>query len=101
MKKTKQNLILFIQPPIDPWSSPSKIGNSYINRFVIDEEASFELLGVYQLSKIDMSPVPEKERERYVFDNKMIDSAIKKSAEYTTKRLNSFSVRWKFLVRQF
>ena len=92
MKKTKQNLILFIQPPIDPWSSPSKIGNSYINRFVIDEEASFELLGVYQLSKIDMSPVPEKERERYVFDNKMIDSAIKKSAEYTTKRLNTHLV---------
>ena len=98
MTKTKQNLILFIEPSIDPWSSPSKIGNSYINRFVIDEEASFELLGVHHLSswgslsQNENDIVQQKVREDFVLDNEIIDSAIKKSAEYTTKRLNTHLV---------
>ena len=95
MTKTKQNLILCIQPPIDPWSSPSKIGNSYINRFAIDEEAAFEIIGIYNLSKTRVvssdedSVLTGKTIDDMVFDNKIIDSAIKKAAEYKTKRLNT------------
>lgn len=95
MTKTKQNLILFIEPSIDPWSSPSKMGNSYINRFVIDEEAGFELLGVYYLSKWgDVSqnekyPCRQKNIEDRFFDKELIDSGVTKAAEYQTERLNT------------
>ena len=95
MTKAKQNLVLFIEPPIDPWSSPSKIGNSYINRFAIDEEAAFEIIGIYNLSKmrvvgsIENYGFGERRGEDMVSDNEIIDSAIKKSAEYKTKRLNT------------
>ena len=95
MTKTKQNLVLFINPSIDPWSSPSKIGNSYINRFVIDEDAAFELLGIYTLSTIrdvsrnDNFIVRQKNLEDHFFDHELIDSAIKKAAESKAKRLNT------------
>ena len=95
MAKTKQSFILFIVPPVDPWSSPSKIGHSYMNRFSIDEEAGFELLGVYNLSKLrDTSPNEDViTREKYIqdrfYDLEMIDSAIGKTARCTSKRLNT------------
>ena len=95
MTKTKQNLVLFIEPPIDPWSSPSKIGISYVNRFVIDEDAGFDLLGVYNLSK--WQDVSQNEKyscrqnkiEDRFFDKKLIDSAVTKAAGYKTERLNT------------
>ena len=95
MTKKRQNLVLFITPSIDPWSSPSKIGTSYVNRFVIDEEAGFELLGIYTLSTLtDVSPneefiVRQKNIEDRFFDHALIDSAIKKAAEFKAKRLNT------------
>ena len=89
MAKTKQNLFLFIEPPIDPWSSPSKIGNSYINRFVIDEEASFELLGVNYLSKAEVAQWSKyfevRQKPDQANDNEIVECAIQKSAEYKTK----------------
>ena len=47
--KMNRNIILFIEPPAKPFDTPEKIGNSYINRFTIDEDAAFELSGVYYL----------------------------------------------------
>ena len=83
MTKTKQNFILFIEPPVVPWSSPSKIAHSYMNRFSIDEEAGFELLGVYNLSI---------QSDRF-YDLETIGSAMEKAARCTskneTKRLNT------------
>ena len=46
-----QNLIVFIGPQLDPSKPCWKIANLYMNRFTVDEEAAFELLGVYYLDK--------------------------------------------------
>ena len=46
-----QNVILFLEPSDDAYNVSMKAGNSYFNRFGIDEDAGFELLGVYYLKK--------------------------------------------------
>ena len=54
-----------------------------MNRFSIDEEAGFELLGVYNLSQLR-----ETIGDRFN-DLEMIDSAIEKAAGCASKRLNT------------
>ena len=48
MSKLNQKIVLFIEPSV--WAStPSKIGNLFMNRFAIDEDAKNEILKIYQL----------------------------------------------------
>ena len=42
---------MFIEPAAVEFYKPSKIGNLFINRFAIDEEAKNEILKIYQLDK--------------------------------------------------
>ena len=51
MTKTRRNIILLIEPSNKPWVCSSKLGYLYMNRFVIDEDAEFELLGIDYLSQ--------------------------------------------------
>ena len=46
-----QNIVIFIEPNEDAFITSEKIANLYMNRFLIDEDASNELLGIYQLGK--------------------------------------------------
>ena len=48
----KQN-IFFIEPTDCTFSTPSKIGNLLMNRLVVDEDASFEILKILEFSKED------------------------------------------------
>ena len=43
-----------MEPSLQPRMTPMKIGKMYLNRFTIDEDAAYELLGVY-----DMKPSGE------------------------------------------
>ena len=49
MSKLNQKIVLFIEPADKAWSKPSKIGNLFMNRFAIDEDAKNEILKIYQL----------------------------------------------------
>ena len=49
MSKLNQKIVLFIEPARDRCSKPSKIGNLFMNRFAIDENAKNEILKIYQL----------------------------------------------------
>ena len=51
MTKRRQNIIILIESQSEEWTFPSKIGYSYMNRFAIDEDAAFELIGVVHLPK--------------------------------------------------
>ena len=51
MSKNMQNIIVFIEPNDQPERPNWKLANLYLNRIMIDEEAAFELLGVYYLKK--------------------------------------------------
>ena len=46
-----QNLVLLVEPPKKEDIISLKAGNMCMNRFCIDEDASFELSGVYDLKK--------------------------------------------------
>ena len=49
MSKFNQKIVLFIEPADEEWDEPSKIGNLFMNRFAIDEDAENEILKIYQL----------------------------------------------------
>ena len=51
MPKIMQNLVYLMEPPRAEYDTSLKAGNMYLNRFCIDEDASFELSGVYNLKK--------------------------------------------------
>ena len=51
MQKLMHKIVLFIEPTDDAWSTPSKIGHLIMNRFAIDEDASFEIVKVFELGK--------------------------------------------------
>ena len=51
MSKLNQKIVLFIEPA-DSCEKPSEIGNLFMNRFAIDEDAKNEILKIYQLEYI-------------------------------------------------
>ena len=68
MSKLNQKIVLFIEPAEKAWEKPSKIGNLFMNRFAIDEDAKNEILKIYQLEKqlyylLDSSSLKQLEGE--------------------------------------
>ena len=49
MSKLNQKIVLFIESIVETWAEASKIGNLFMNRFAIDEDAKNEILKIYQL----------------------------------------------------
>ena len=46
-----QKIVLFIEPNDDLWATPLKIGNLFMNRFAVDEDAASEVLKIFELEK--------------------------------------------------
>ena len=46
-----QKLVLFIEPNDDAFNTPLKIGNLFMNRFAVDEDAASEVLKIFELEK--------------------------------------------------
>ena len=46
MSKVMQNLVFFLEPSEAAWKTSMKAGNMWLNRFLIDEDAAFDLSGV-------------------------------------------------------
>ena len=46
-----QKIILFVEPNEFAFANPEKIGDIFMNRFAIDENASCEILKKYELPK--------------------------------------------------
>ena len=51
MSKISQKIVLFIEPSIHAWFTPLKIGNLFMNRFAVDEDAASEVLKIFELEK--------------------------------------------------
>ena len=49
MSKLNQKIVLFIEQGYRAFEKPSKIGNLFMNRFGIDEDAKHEILKIYHL----------------------------------------------------
>ena len=54
MPEIMQRIILFVEPNEDAFITSAKIGNIFMNRFAIDEDASSEILKICKLAKISL-----------------------------------------------
>ena len=59
-----QKIILFVEPNDDAFMTPEKIGNIYMNRFVIEEDDSSEILKILELGKTSFE-ISNPERKKY------------------------------------
>ena len=50
-RENMQKIILFIEPHKEAYRTPSKIGNLFMNRFAVDEDAASEILKIFELEK--------------------------------------------------
>ena len=64
MPKITQNIVFFMEPSENAYTTPLKGGNMILNRFCIDEDAAFELSGVNFLKSRKMSNRKVKGKER-------------------------------------
>ena len=46
-----QKVVLFIEPNDETFYTPFKIGNMFMNRFAVDEDAASEILKIFELEK--------------------------------------------------
>ena len=46
-----QKIVLFIEPFEARWATPLKIGNLFVNRFAVEEDAASEVLKIFELEK--------------------------------------------------
>ena len=51
MSKQMQKIVIFIEPCDDAFSTPEKMGYVLMNRCSVDEDASFEVLNIFELRK--------------------------------------------------
>ena len=79
MSKIKQNLVVLMEPQTFDWRIHLKVGNMIFNRFCIDEDAAFELSGVYYLKSDYLN----------YFDANTTCSALRKISETEAKELQT------------
>ena len=67
-----QKIILFVEPNDDLFITPAKIGDLFMNRFAIDENASCEILKGFELGKtsVEMSWQKGEKYENFVGEQK-------------------------------
>ena len=81
-----QKIVLFIEPIDDLCFTPLKIGNLFMNRFVVDEDAASEVLKIFELEKTSY----ELSHPRYKY-NSLYDFEAKGLRKQKGKDLINFS----------
>ena len=69
-------IVLFIEPNDDAFWTPSKIEHLFMNRFAIDEDASFEIVKVLDLGKTSMRMSRPKHPDYMFFENERKQKGI-------------------------
>ena len=67
--KLKQKIVLFIEPNDEDQESPTSIGNLYMNRFAIDEDAADEILNIYHLKQCKRHLSEDEKNEKGIDPN--------------------------------
>ena len=98
-----QQIILFIEPAKEEWTCPESIGNLYLNRFAIDENAAHEVLGVYYLQQSSAEvcdPTNEaygnyeiERQQKQTFDKEMFKRGIELVAKNQSSKLFKLNVQ--------
>ena len=91
-----QKLIFIVEPSENDFRNPLKIGNIFFNRFGVNEDEAFELLGIYYLQKSSFAMgYPKHKDYKYVnleqervqkelYDRKIVETAIKEVSKIAT-----------------
>ena len=64
-----QKFALFIEPFDEAWFTPLKIGNLFMNRFAVDEDAAFEILKIFELEKYSNNMYDEQKGMDLIIKN--------------------------------
>ena len=85
-----QKIVLFIEPNDAEWSTPLKIGNLFMNRFVVEEDAASEVLKIYELEKttFEMSDPRHPDYKNFMEERKQKG----KDLIYKIDGLNCFTI---------
>ena len=80
----KQNFVLFFEEQNDDRCISQNLVKLYLNRFVIDEMAQHEVIGVFKLESIPAGYIPEQLMEsiktnKLQYDKKIFKTALRKS----------------------
>ena len=59
-----QKIVLFIEPNDNAFETPLKIGNLFMNRFAVDEDASSEILKIFELEKVSRKMSHEEWKQK-------------------------------------
>ena len=67
-----QKIVLFVEPNDDAFLTPSKIGNLFLNRFVIDETVRAEISNIFEFQRtsVKISLPTGDEYENFVDERK-------------------------------
>ena len=68
MAKIMQKIVLFIEPSDDAWQTPLKIGNLFMNRCAVDEDAASEIVQIFELDKTSLKISRPKDLEHKNFE---------------------------------
>ena len=71
-----QKIVLFIEPNDDAFWTTSKIGHLFVNRFAVDEDASSEIVKVFELEKTSIKMSNPNDPEYKNFDNERNQKGI-------------------------
>ena len=83
-------IVLFIEPNADAFFTPLKIGNLFMNRFAIDEDAASEILKIFELEKTSIAMSYPKHRN---YENSREERKQKgKDLNNEINRLNCFTI---------
>ena len=52
MPKFMHQIVLFIEPNENEYTTPIKVGNKFMNLCAVDEDAGFEIVKILELEKI-------------------------------------------------
>ena len=59
-----QKIVLFLEPSDDAFDTPLKIGNLFMNRFAVDEDAASEILKIFELGKYSWRMSAEERKQK-------------------------------------
>ena len=86
MSKVMRKVVLFLELSENEFQTPSKICHLFMNRFAVDDDASFEILNIFELGKtsekIFRSKHPETPSIKEMDDLDVFDAGVKSVSDF-------------------
>ena len=81
-------IVLFIEPSEDACLTPLKIGNLFMNRIAVDEDASHEILKIFEL-QTSTKRINDEDDSDEEFDPETEDLKVQKGKDLECPAINT------------